>query len=64
MVRENKRFNLAEIMRTHPLVAGEEDSRPKPELALALGSPNADMRWFMAFIGVEMKSKRSRLGGR
>lgn len=57
MMLENKRFDLAEIVRADSLVGCQKNDGLKPELALAVWSPDVDMRWFLAFIGVEVKSK-------
>jgi hypothetical protein len=57
MMLENKCFDLAEIVGADSLVGCQKNDRIEPELALSVWSPDVDMGWFLAFIGVEVKSK-------
>jgi len=58
-VLENERFDPSQIMWTNPFVVAQKYGRIEPKLALSIRCPDVDMRRFMTFIRVKMKSKRT-----
>lgn len=53
----NKLFDPSKIMGPNTFVAGKDNNRLEPKLALAIGSPDMDMGRLATFIGVKMETK-------
>jgi hypothetical protein len=57
LIFKNQLLDAAQIMRSDATVSCKQNSRLQPELTLAIGTPNVNVRRLFAFIRIEMKSK-------
>lgn len=56
---ENKTFDFAKIVSFDSFISREQDIGIEPELTFSIRSSNVYVWWFISFIGVKMKAKRS-----
>lgn len=56
MMRKDQLFNLSHGVTRNTTVAGQRDGRFEPEFAFSVGCPHVDVRRFLSFIGVEVKT--------
>jgi len=57
MMFKNQLLNPSQVVRSHSPVAGQANGRHQPKLALTIGSPNVNVRWFLSLIPVKVKPK-------
>jgi len=55
MMFKNQLLNPSQVVRSHSPVAGQANGRHQPKLALTIGSPNVNVRWFLSLIRVKVK---------